>query len=82
MAIKVCGRYYGGLIYYPNGHREYGPELSDVRDDERHELMDCKYCYRDDVQPLSSYEDCPGIGPEVQALCPFCAAGLTPPSPY
>ena len=80
MAVKIEGRYYGGIMYLSGRGRVLGSELTDVRDDGRYEEMYCKECY-EDVKPVSSYEkfeDMPDYPEQVQALCPQCGYGLTP----
>lgn len=81
MATKINGKYYAGLVVV-GGRKSYEPQLPDVRHDNRFGRMDCKYCYTDDVQTVSSYEDIAPWGPQVQALCSNCGAGLTPCAPY
>jgi len=75
MGVNI--RYEHMTILMPNRPPERG-RPADVRNDGRYDRMDCKYCYTDDVQPVTLYEKVDGLPPHEMPICPNCGAGLGP----
>src|SRR5262245_43921424 len=74
MGVNI--RYEHLTIVYPHSPSPTRGKTADVRNDKYFDRMDCKYCYTDDIQPVTLYENV--LGQTCMAICPNCGYGLTP----